>query len=135
MAEYEGTCQCGSVQFIVTGEVEAFICHCDDCRLNSGAPCTAWGKVHHESLQLLSGELKDFNSSAAVTWSFCETCGTAVRYRSDESFPSIDFMLCTLKDPSVIKPAYHVQMQEKLEWLKIDDGLPAFEKWRPENLQ
>jgi len=125
-----GSCQCGSVEFSVSGEIEAFICHCNDCRMNSGAPFTAWGKINSKSFKLHSGELRDFSSSQGVVWSFCKTCGTGIKYQSTESEPFIDIMLCTLRDAPQISPSYHVQMQEKLAWVEVSDNLPAYKKWR-----
>jgi len=128
-----GTCQCGDIRYAIDGEVEAFVCHCHDCRANSAAPCTAWGKVHNDGFELRRGELKHFNTSAGVTWFFCKTCGTSIKYSSDESFPFIDFTLGTLHAAADISPAYHVQIQEKLPWLVIADGLPAYDRWRPDD--
>jgi len=80
--------------------VEAFVCHCNDCRANSGAPCSAWGKINKEAFSLLSGELKEISSSTGVTWLFAKPVARpsdiSIRYQGEESHPYIDFMLCTL---------------------------------------
>ena len=125
-----GSCHCGAVRYSVTGNVEGFICHCTNCRLNSGAPYTAWGKVHQDSFQLLSGTLNEYQSREGVFWSFCKVCGTSIKYQNVDSAPYIDFTLATLESASKIAPSYHVQIQEKLSWVEIGDGLPQYKIWR-----
>lgn len=125
-----GSCHCGSVKYRVTGQVEGFFCHCESCRLNTGAPFAAWGRVHGDSFELLQGRLKEFNSSPEITWYFCNTCGTGIKYQDIDSAPDIDFLLSTLESPDKIEPKYHVQLKEKLAWVKIGDELPKFDRWR-----
>ena len=125
-----GRCHCGSVAFTVFGEIEAFYCHCQSCRLNSGAPFVAWGRVSSDSFRLIRGTLKEFNSSKNVSWFFCGKCGTGIQYKNSESEPDIDFLLATLTSGREIMPAYHIQVEEKLAWIQIADGLPQYSRWR-----
>lgn len=124
-----GSCHCGSVKYRVLGNIDAFFCHCNSCRLSSGAPFVAWGRVHADSFELLSGTLNEYYSSDGVIWSFCQSCGTGIKYQDLGSDPDIDFMLATLVSPGDVKPKYHIQTKEKLPWINIDDGLPRFERW------
>jgi len=125
-----GTCHCGSVKYIVTGDIEAFYCHCNSCRLNSSAPYAAWGRVHSNSFQLVRGRLKAYNSSNNVVWYFCEKCGTGIKYENSESIPDIDFLLATLEVERCPAPTYHVQVREKLPWVQLNDKLPQYLRWR-----
>ena len=54
-----GRCHCGAVEFSVKGEVGAFYCHCEDCRLSSATPFVAWGRIHSDSFELIRGSLKN----------------------------------------------------------------------------
>jgi len=128
-----GSCYCGSVRYRVSGEVEAFFCHCTDCRHNSGAPYVAWGRAKAKSFDLLSGALSDFNSSNKVVWFFCGSCGTTIKYQNTDTVSEIDFMLATLEAPEKIAPQYHIQIREKLAWVELSDNLPKFERWRHSN--
>ena len=128
-----GTCHCGLVNYTVEGEVEAFYCHCEHCMLNCAAPYVAWGRVHEKAFRLTAGSLKTYKSSNAVTWYFCENCGTGIKYRSVESHPDIDFLLATITNGKCPVPAYHVQVQEKLPWVVLNDGIPHYPRWCPSN--
>ncbi len=126
-----GRCQCGSVEYAVSGAIESFICHCEDCRLNSGAPFVAWGRVLESNFELIKGELKSFTSNPGVDWMFCERCGTSIKYENAESKPYIDFFLATLLEPvGDVEPKYHIQVEEKLSWVQITDNLPQYRRWR-----
>ena len=124
-----GSCHCGSVKYRILGKIDAFFCHCENCRLNAGAPFAAWGRVPADSFELLSGTLSEYNSSDEVIWSFCQSCGTSIKYQNLESAPDIDFMLATLKSPGDVTPKYHIQTKEKLPWVNINDDLPKYERW------
>jgi hypothetical protein len=86
--------------------------------------------VREEAFVLNSGRLKTFNSSAGVSWSFCENCGTSIKYANDRHLPHIDFHLATLRPGIFINPKFHVQVKEKLPWVTISDNLPQFQRWR-----
>ena len=45
----------------------------------------------------------------------------------------MDFLLATLDSPAAVAPAYHIQTAEKLPWVRINDGLPKYEGWRPKS--
>jgi len=128
--QLSGTCHCDSVHYTVKGSIDAFYCHCEHCRLNCAAPYVALGRVDERGFQLTSGTLKTYNSSTAVTWYFCEKCGSGIKYRNTESKPEIDFLLAKLTNVYSPMPSYHIQVQEKLPWITIDDRLPQYLRWR-----
>jgi len=130
----KGRCQCGAVEYSIKGDIEAFFCHCQDCRLNTAAPFAAWGRVHEDAFELLKGRLKTFSSSDGITWSSCESCGTSIKYVNVKSSPEIDFHVATLQPDAAIKPVFHVQVKEKLPWIVISDDLPQFQRWRRDDL-
>ena len=125
-----GQCHCGAVKYTVQGKIQAFYCHCESCRLNTGAPLVAWGRVQENNFHLTQGVLKSYCSSEGILWFFCAECGTSIKYESHDSKPDIDFLLATLQSSEEIKPAYHIQVAEKLPWLEIADDLPQYARWR-----
>lgn len=127
---YTGTCHCGAVRYRVSGEIEAFYCHCESCRRSSGAPYVAWGRVHSDAFQLTEGRLTEFESTSDVTRGFCSVCGTGITYQHAETVPDLDFLLATLDSPGDVKPTYHIRVVEKLPWVEITDGLPQYSEWR-----
>ncbi len=90
---------------------------------------SAWGRVVQEDFEMLTGELTKFNSSPGVTWLFCKACGTCIYYLNEKMVGEVDFLISTLAEPGGVSPAYHVQVAEKLPWVTISDGLPAYERW------
>jgi len=126
----KGRCQCGAVEYSIKGEIEAFFCHCEDCRLNTAALFAAWGRVHKDAFTLLKGKLNAYNSSEGITWSSCDNCGTSIKYVNFKSRPDIDFHVATLQSDVAIQPKFHVQVKEKLPWIVIADGLPQYQRWR-----
>lgn len=129
-----GKCFCGGVHYRINGEVsDAFFCHCESCRRSSGAPFVAWGRVNEHAFEITQGEVSKFNSSPDVTRGFCARCGTGITYQHDDYLPDLDFLLATLDAPEEVIPTYHIRMAEKLPWVQINDELPKYEGWRPQN--
>lgn len=127
-----GTCHCGRVQYRVTADaIDAFFCHCEDCRKNSGAPYVAWGRIDQNAFEVTHGALKHYSSSPSVTRGFCPACGTGITYQHDDIMPDLDFQLVTLESADAIAPTYHIQVAEKLPWIHLDNDLPNYERWRP----
>jgi hypothetical protein len=72
------TCLCGRAKQEVTLAAEAFpikacLCHCDTCRSTSGMLCTAY--LGLASPPTSHANLTHYNSSRAMSRSFCRTCG------------------------------------------------------------
>ncbi|MBU72026.1 GFA family protein [Spongiibacter sp.] len=82
MSQYQGSCLCGDVRYVIDGEFESFyLCHCSRCRKGTGS-------AHASNL---------FSTSASLAWqsgeqhvasftlpgshhsrSFCKQCGSAL---------------------------------------------------------
>ena len=92
---------------------------------------TALRAVYPHALQLTRGWPAQYHSSAEVTRSFCGHCGSPLTYRHAGHPDRLDIMTCSLDDPDVLPPAYHVWTSQKPCWAVVDDRLPAFETTRP----
>ena len=122
--EKYGGCLCGDVRFLVqAGPLLSIICHCRTSRRASGAPSVAWVQFRREDVELSSGLLSTYASSAGVTRSFCRRCGTQVMYASDGSPGTIDVTTVCLDDPSLAPPTCEVWLEHRLEWEPISDTL------------
>ncbi|WP_428033359.1 GFA family protein [Amphritea sp.] len=82
MADYFGSCLCGTVTFEVQGEFESFyLCHCQHCQKDTGS-------AHAANLFSTSAKLNWLSGADAVTSftlpgthhskSFCKLCGSAL---------------------------------------------------------
>jgi hypothetical protein len=128
---YRGGCLCGSVRYEAGGNATNLCyCHCTSCRRASGAPFVPWGTFARERFTVTQGKLAEYRSSAAVARGFCATCGTSITYRHDRRPAEIDIALATLDDPNLLKPEAHIWVEDKVSWVRIDDGLPQFDRFR-----
>lgn len=114
-----GRCQCGTIQFEVSGEArQVYACHCRDCQKQSAS---AFGiSVIHapEDLNIISGRPKSWtratDSGGSLACFFCETCGTRL-WHADGDVVSIKGG--ALDEPPEVKT--HIWTQSKLPWLNL----------------
>ena len=133
-AIYTGHCFCGEIRYRVTGPAKNLcFCHCESCRRAAGAPFIAWGTFDRYKFTLLDGQLTQHRSSPQVTRGFCNTCGTSLTYYHDARDEDIDVTLVTLDDSSSLTPEYHIWLADKLPWIKIQDGLPQYARYRADD--
>ena len=126
-----GRCHCGEVQFQVPDQpVTSSICHCNDCRRQSGAPVLAWAMVRSDAM-IVSGKLKVYASSEHGRRSFCVSCGTGLFFTNAalEAMGMMQVRIAALDEPSAIMPQYQVQTAERVKWMRAAHGLPAFERF------
>jgi len=63
---------------------------------------------------------------------FCGSCGTPLYMRVDHQPETVDFSVTTLDEPSAVRPGFHIFWSSRIDWLDWNDGLPKFERFRPE---
>ena len=78
-------------------------------------------------MRLTHGRLSEYRSSAQVWRGFCARCGTSLTYRHESRPAEIDVTLATLDDPTLLTPAMHVWVKDRLPWMPIADSLPRHE--------
>jgi hypothetical protein len=44
----------------------------------------------------------------------------------------LDITVASLDNPANVEPGYHIFADTRLAWLKLDDGLPAYDDWGPD---
>ena len=126
-----GGCHCGAVRYEVDGEPQhVALCHCSDCRRNSGAPMVAWAAFAEGEFTVTKGEAKTFNSSGASMRSFCGDCGTGLYFRNADMLPDIvDIQSATLDDPDALPAGAHIQLAERVGWMATAHELPGFQRY------
>jgi len=128
---YRGKCFCGSVHFEVSGPAaNPCFCHCDSCRLSSGAPYVAWGTFPKDAFHVTDGELAIHKSSAPVERGFCSQCGSTISYFHDGRPDHIDITLVTLGESDELRPGCHIWVSNKDAAVVIGDDLPQYDEWR-----
>src|ERR1700675_985445 len=107
-----GRCHCGEIQFEVPDQAAfSTICHCHDCKRQSGAPMLAWAMVPKDAVSI-QGEPKVYSSSASGKRSFCPTCGTGLFFTNAplDQMGMMQVRIAALDDPNAIKPKVQVQI-------------------------
>ena len=130
---FEGGCLCGSVRYQINGVPRSSsVCFCRSCRLASGAPSVAWFVVALAQYALTSGKLRTFQSSAPVTRSSCDRCGTPIAYQHTDDPDAIELTTATLDDPSRFPPIREIWHSQKLSWAASDSAIPHFSQEKSE---
>ncbi|MCV2219352.1 GFA family protein [Thauera sp. Sel9] len=127
---YEGSCLCGSVKYVIRGDLRAAaFCHCSRCRKASGSVFAANATVDEAALELMSGKgmLKSFSTPEGVHRLFCSTCGSPIFSKRDSMPGVLRLRLGTLDSPLVsARPSAHIFVASKADWYEICDSLPQF---------
>ena len=50
----------------------------------------------------------------------------------DHQPETVDFSVATLDEPGKVRPGFHIFWGSRVNWLTTDDGLPKFDKFRPD---
>ena len=90
----------------------------------------AWGTFESGAFSVSRGSLTMYRSSADVVRGHCAMCGTSLTYQHDRRAAEIDITLSTLDEPNAFVPECHIWVQDKLPWLKLEDGLPQYSAFR-----
>jgi hypothetical protein len=127
----QGECHCGSVRFTMPDRaVHATICHCADCRRQSGAPLLAWAMVSTADLTI-DGEVRAYRSSDSGERSFCPACGTGLFFTNAplRAMAMTQVRIAALDDPDAVAPLMQVQVAERIGWMADAHALPAFDRF------
>jgi hypothetical protein len=119
----EGGCLCGAVRFKTEGEpLNVRISHCRNCQKAMGSPIFARALFDQRAL-VIEGKTARYPTSEALDREFCGACGTRLFSRRTNG-TAVGVALATFDDRNAFAPSEHIWVQEKLAWLKFDDGLP-----------
>src|ERR1700732_680688 len=103
----EGGCLCGAVRFKCEGEpINVRICHCRKCQKAMGSPFFARA-LFAQSALTVEGDTASYASSAAVA------------------------ALAAFDDRHAFAPTEHIWVTEKMNWVKLDDGLTQYPETVP----
>ena len=126
-----GGCHCGAIRYEVEGEpAHSALCHCTDCRRHAGAPMVNWTLFGNDHFRVTQGETKVYASSELGRRHFCPECGTGLFYTNDVMLPGItDVQSGTLDDPDSLPPTAHIQVADRIDWMKDVHALPEFARF------
>ncbi len=120
----KGSCLCGSVSFVVTGDLGApDACHCVQCRKHSGH-YYASANVPRAALVITGHEnISWYQSSAKLRRDFCATCGSSL-FWDPLARDWIAIAMGAFDTPTSTHLDRHIFVAEKGDYYEIADGLP-----------
>jgi hypothetical protein len=126
----EGGCLCGAVRFKAEGEpINVRICHCRNCQKAMGSPFYARALFSQHALTV-EGATASYASSERLDRVFCACCGTRLfSWRKNGTAAGV--ALAAFDDRNAFAPTEHIWVSEKMDWVRIDDGLPQFPQGNP----
>lgn len=121
-----GGCLCGDVRWkSEAAPISSSVCHCITCRRSSGAPMVAWIGFRRDDVKI-SGETTAFVSSTEAKRRHCRRCGTQLFIDDVDEPENVDITTASLDDPNAAPPDKHIWARTRLDWVKLDDGLPVY---------
>ncbi|EAT91568.1 hypothetical protein HBH56_007770 [Parastagonospora nodorum] len=130
MSTYSGKCHCGNTEWsaeLASDQQGHILCHCDTCKLLSGAPYTLNQIIPAKALNITKG--KDLgkytykgDSGKGVHCYYCKNCTTHV-YHQQEALGDDKIVLRTvlLNDGGIgagLKPAAEIYGKARFGWEK-----------------
>ncbi len=98
------------------------ICHCMDCRKESGSAFTFYGIWPADQFER-SGETAEFQGRC-----FCAACGSRV-FSVDAGEAEVKLGMLS-EAPTPLKPSYELWVKRREAWLKPVEGAEQFEEDR-----
>jgi hypothetical protein len=127
----EGGCLCGAVRFRTEGEpLNVRVCHCRTCQKAMGSPFFARALFDQRALTV-EGETAAYASSAALERVFCARCGTRMFSRRTNG-TAVGVALAVFDDHNAFRPTEHIWVSDKMDWVRIDDGLKQYQESVPQ---
>lgn len=126
MSERRGSCLCGAVSFVVTGDLHRpDACHCTQCRKISGHYFVSTD-VPRAALTVEGADnVTWYASSPKVRRGFCRTCG-ATLFWDPIHRDWTGIAMGAFDDPTGVQVALHVHVAEKGDYYEISDGAPQY---------
>ena len=120
-----GRCACKAVAYEVSDDfVEAYNCHCSNCRASTGAAFKPWGEIDPGTFRVTKGAESmivqgDLDGHHARR---CGKCFSMLYWTGYQGRIRIPYG--TLIDEPALKPTAHIYVGSKASWHEILDGLP-----------
>ena len=123
MTELSGQCLCGQVKVTVRGDpLRVGICHCTDCRKDSGSAFTFYGVWPAQQFEH-QGDTADHRGRQ-----FCPHCGSRL-FSLDEREAEIRLGILSVA-PTPLMPSYELWVKRREPWLRPIDGARQYEEDR-----
>ena len=129
---HHGGCGCGALRYRVEGD-PIFVnnCHCTQCQHQTGSTSVVNAFYENERISILSGTVQEHEVKAGSGGLHiicrCAKCGTAIlSYYPRLGRLGAGLRVGTLDDPSRVRPDAVIFIGEKMPWVALPEGIPAF---------
>jgi hypothetical protein len=131
-AVFEGGCACGEVRYRMTSRpMFVHCCHCRDCQRQTGSAFVINALIEADRVEVLSGPphavTVPTDSGRPHIIQRCQTCQIAVWSHYGGGTRLSFVRVGTLDDSAAFAPDVHIFTRSKLPWVRLPDGVPAFE--------
>jgi hypothetical protein len=132
MTKLTGKCLCGNITFSADTDIKMMAnCHCEDCRVATGAAYGTLVFVEEDSLEI-SGAPKVFkhtaDSGSAMEKYFCSDCGSQLFGKNSNRPNMVSLRAGVIDQTGLIKPTVNVYLSSRIPSTPIDPNLKGFEK-------
>jgi hypothetical protein len=130
----EGGCACGSVRYrLASAPMFVHCCHCRDCQRQTGSAFVLNALIEADRVRLVSGDVDragvPTDSGRPQMIYRCRSCKIAV-WSNYGGVDKLRFVrIGTLDEPAALTPDVHIYVRSKLPWVKLPEGVPAFEAY------
>jgi hypothetical protein len=128
MGNLDGRCLCGEVTYTCDADpVTVGICHCTECRRQSGSAWSCVVGVLREDFTVQGATLASYktigtDSGVAVDRQFCAACGSPIVSLPQWSEDLAFIKAGTLDDPSGLEVELEAWCASALPWSGIDES-------------
>lgn len=126
-----GRCECGAVQYEVTGETTGVTyCHCSKCRRWHGH-VGAWTAVDRPDFRVTQARgLKWHDVNPKMRRGFCAECGCGLFF-DEAGDPKMGITAGSLAAPTGLRSKAHIYVASKGDYYEIpDDGLTRYDAFK-----
>ncbi len=126
LQQVEGGCYCGRVRYRATGvSRQVTECHCSQCRKQAGHRYAGTGaKASNIEIEGVTN-VTWYRASPDAERGFCSTCGSHLFWKpSNEDY--IGILAASVDEPSGLRMAKHIFVDDKGDYYEIMDGLPQY---------
>jgi hypothetical protein len=134
--QYEAACTCGQLRIRLSGQPRLVSsCHCLACQRRTGALFGSTAFFARNQVLATEGESRTYtrraDSGAALTFSFCPTCGSNVFWENERVVDTVSVAVGAFADPTFPRPVRTVWTVSKHGWLPFPEDIPHHAKSPP----
>ncbi|HYP64439.1 MAG TPA: GFA family protein [Acidocella sp.] len=125
-----GSCECGAVNYTLTGNADVYACHCLNCQTRTGSAFAEHAMIHVSQFECRGATVAYERSVGGVASKevFCRTCHTRI-FNMTSALPEL-IILCagTMAGSQPLEPVAHIWAKRKQAWLSLPEGVPVFDE-------